>query len=205
MKNFNLYYKLFLIVFISSLFIRCQEENEIITNSTTEEIEVTTNQNIDPGIEEFFIELAKNSDQTNRVFFDPAVLEVGVRRTGQSSFQQSSFTCLRPNTSYDILVTVPSSGSNEKACACLDINRNGIIGSSSPIQCRDTQTFSAPLPFNPISFNFILYTIQTNSSGRVNFTVRAGCGGNSSVSSFSSLPSGTQSFDIGISTSSTCL
>lgn len=205
MKNFNLYSKLFLIVFISSLFIRCQEENEIITNSTTEEIEVVTNQDIDPGIEEFLIELAKNSDQTSRVFFDPAVLEFGVRRTGQSSFQQSSFTCLLPNTSYDILVTVPSSGPNEKACVCLDINRNGIVGSSSPRRCRDTQTFSAPLIINPISFNFVFYTIQTNSLGRVNFTVRAGCGGNSPVSSFSTLPSGTQSLDIGISTSSACL
>ncbi|WP_299685949.1 hypothetical protein [uncultured Dokdonia sp.] len=205
MKTFNFYSKLFLIVFTSLLLIKCQEDDEIITNSTSEEIEVTTNQTIDPGIEEFLLELAKKNNSTDRVFFDPSVLEFGIRRTGQSSFQQSSFTCLRPNTSYDILATVPSSGPNEKVCVCLDINRNGIVGSSSPRRCRDTQTFSAPFIINPISFNFVFYTLQTNSSGRVNFSLRAGCGGNSPVSSFSSLPSGLQSLDIGISNSSACL
>ena len=181
------------------------EDQEITTTPITEEINIITDQIIDPGIEEFFIELSKKNNQAERVFFNPSVLEYAIRRIGQPSFSQSAFICLRPNTSYEILLTVPASGPNEKSCVCLEINRNGPVGSSSPRQCRDTQTLTIAIPFSPISFNYSIYTIQTNSSGRFNFTAKAGCGGNSPVSSFSIQPSGTQSLDIGISNSSLCL
>ncbi len=211
MKTFKFISQIVIVIFVTLVFVAChQDDDEVIQTELITEDDTVNIESLDSEIQEFLTNIITTETENNgRNIFDPNILEIGVRNGSQGSFRRvgtDPITCFRPNTSYEVLLTMPSSGPQTKSCACLTINRNGAIGTSSARQCRDTRTITIPIPFsNTISFNYILYDVQTSNSGRFNFTAIAGCGGNTPVSSFSNSTSGLRGLGVSISNFSFCL
>jgi len=166
MAQMNLITRLVLLCFVSLIFCQCNQDDALNQDNSSRYEEI---QKLEPAILQFL----ENSGSEGKSLCNPTNFEVGIRVVGSGLFRDIDNVqgCLLANTNYELIFSIPTSGSNSRACACLDIHRNGILGSGEPRLCKDTRIISD----SGCSYKFVLYNFKTPNMGQFVFSAISGC------------------------------